>query len=123
MGEALRIFWRGDREQVAKVIRELLQFEVPCIGLFGDILIVQRVDLVAEEEILVLLHYAGEEGFTRSQLGNYAQVSATSVTRAVQKLESPQLRQIIQLSNGPYRLTDLGVKRIRENLSHKLILG
>ena len=30
--EILRIFWNGDREQVAKAIRELLTFDVPCIG-------------------------------------------------------------------------------------------
>jgi hypothetical protein len=32
MNETLRIFWNGDRELVAKAIRELLQFDVPCIG-------------------------------------------------------------------------------------------
>src|SRR5271156_143108 len=73
--ETLRLFWKGsDREQVAKAIRELLQFDVPCIGKFEDVIMVQRTDLSAEEEVLVLLHYAGEEGFSRTAIGKAAQV-------------------------------------------------
>jgi hypothetical protein len=120
--EVLRIFWQGDREKVAKTIRELLQFDVPCVGKFEDTLLVQRTDLVAEEEIIVLLHYAGEDGFSRCELGQYAQFSPASVTKVIQKLLSPQFRQIIQLSNDNYRLTDLGAKRLREELADKLLL-
>jgi DNA-binding MarR family transcriptional regulator len=122
MNETLRIFWQGDREKVAKIIRELLQFDVPCIGKFEDILLVQRTDLTAEEEILVLLHYAGEIGFSRSELGRYTHFSPSSVTRALQKLSSPQFRQIVMLSHERYRLTDLGSKRLREELADKLLL-
>jgi hypothetical protein len=122
MNETLRIFWTGDREAAAKAIRELLQFDVPCIGEFEDSLLVQRTDLSAEEELLVLLHYAGETGFSRSELGRYARFSPASVTRSLQKLESPDFRQIILLSTGKYRLTDLGSKRIREQLAEKLLL-
>lgn len=122
MNEVLRIFWQGDKEKVAKIIRELLQFDVPSIGQFEDILLVQRTDLTSEEEILVLLHYAGEIGFSRYKLGCYAQCSAPSVTKALQKLSSPQFRQIILLSNAQYRLTDLGSKRLREELADKLLL-
>ncbi|MFQ3615888.1 MAG: hypothetical protein SNJ50_04220 [Cyanobacteriota bacterium] len=122
INEVLRIFWQGDRDKVAKTIRELLQFDVPCIGKFEDNLIVQRTDLVAEEEILVLLHYAGEIGFSRHEIGRYAQYSPSSVTKALQKLSSPQFRQIILLSNDRYRLTDLGSKRLREELADKLLL-
>jgi hypothetical protein len=71
MNEFLRIFWQGDRELVAKAIRELLQFDVPCIDTFEGALLVQRTDLSPEEEVLVLLHYAGETGFTRAELGKY----------------------------------------------------
>ena len=122
MNEVLRIFWQGDREKVAKIIRELIQFDVPCIGRFEDILLVQRTDLSAEEEIIVLLHYAGEIGFSRYELGRYAQCSASSVTRSLQKLSSPQFRQIVLLSNDLYRLTDIGSKRLREELADKLLL-
>jgi hypothetical protein len=122
MNEALRIFWQGDRDKVAKAIRELLQFDVPCIGKYEDVLLVQRTDLTAEEEIVVLLHYAGEVGFSRYELGSHAQCSASSVTRALQKLSSPSLRQIVLLPNDRYILTDLGSKRLREELADKLLL-
>jgi hypothetical protein len=121
--ETLRIFWKGsDREQVAKAIRELLQFDVPCIGQFEDIIMVQRTDLSAEEEVLVLLHYAGEQGFSRKEIGKYAMVSPASVTGALHKLTSPASREVVQLSSSKYRLTELGSKRIREKLPEKLLL-
>lgn len=121
--ETLRLFWSGsDREQIAKAIRELLQFDVPCIGKFEDVIMVQRTDLTAEEELLVLLHYAGEQGFTRAELGKYAMASAPSVTVALQKLANPATREVVQLPSKKYRLTDLGSKRIREKLPDKLLL-
>jgi hypothetical protein len=122
MNETLRIFWRGNREAVAKAIRELLQFDVPVVGVFGDAILVQRTDLSAEEELLILLHYAGDEGFSRTALGRIAKFSAPRVTEALQKLVAATSRQVIQLSNGNYRLTDLGSKRIRETLAYKLTL-
>lgn len=122
MNELLRVFWSGDREIVAKAIREILQFDVPAIGVFDDKILVQRTDLSPEEEILILLHFSGEQGFPRSRIGQVAQCPAPTITRAIQKLIAPNLRQIIQLSNGNYRLTDLGSKRIRENLADKLRL-
>ena len=44
MNESLRIFGAGDREEVARIVRELLRFEVPCIGKYGDILLAQRTE-------------------------------------------------------------------------------
>ncbi|MBI5130975.1 MAG: hypothetical protein HZA66_16160 [Rhodopseudomonas palustris] len=122
MNETLRRFWRGDREVVARAVRELLQFDVPAVGVFDDKIIVQRTDLSADEEILILLHYSGEQGFSRTRLGQIAQLSPPAVTKSLQKLSSPNCRQVIQLSNSNYRLTDLGSKRIREDLSGKLII-
>jgi hypothetical protein len=122
LNETLRVFWTGDREAVAKAIREILQFDVPAIGVFEKIVLVQRTDLSTEEEVLVLLHYAGEAGFTRNELGQHVQRAAPNVTRAVQKLAAPDTRQIVMLATGKYRLTDLGSKRIREQLSSKLLL-
>ncbi|HVJ08916.1 MAG TPA: hypothetical protein VM554_11065 [Acidisarcina sp.] len=121
--EALRMFWSGDREKVASAIRELLQFDVPAIGRFEDnLIIVQRTDLAAEEEILVMLHYAGESGFSRRELGKYVKHPASTITRAIDKLESSAIREIVQLpSTGNYRMTDLGSKRIREKLADKLL--
>jgi len=122
MNEMLRIFWSGDREEVAKAIKEILQFDVPCIGKFDEVIMVQRIDLNAEEEILVLLHYAGEQGFSRSELGRYCRLSPTAVTLALQALAASQKRQIVKVPNGMYRLTDLGHRRVREQLTDKLLL-
>ena len=123
LNETLRLFLQSDRESVAKVVRELLQFDVPCVGKFEEALLVQRTDLSAEEEILVLLHYAGENGFSRKELGTHAQVSPPTVTGALHRLSSPGMRQVLLLNGGNYRLTDLGAKRIREQMAQKLLLG
>lgn len=123
MNEMLRLFWSGDREAVAKTIRELLQFDVPAVGVFDGKPLVQRTDLSPEEEVLLLLHYAGEQGYSRTEIGQIAKCSAASVTRSLQKLIDPTSRQIIQLKNGNFRLTDLGSKRIREQLADKLALS
>ena len=124
MNETLRIFWSGDRETVARAVRELLDFDVPAVGRFGGSIVVQRTDLTAEEEILILMHYAGDAGFSRLELGRYAQCAPSTVTRALQKLESPSVREVIQIGRGQYRLTDLGsresVTTSRRSLCSKL---
>ena len=122
MNETLRMFWRDDRESVAKAIRELLQFDVPCVGRFEDAVMVQRTDLKVEEEVLVLLHYAGEAGFTRRELGQYVLRSAPRVSDALKLLMGPSHREIVFLLTAErYRLTDLGAKRVREQLADKLL--
>lgn len=123
MNETLRLFWKGDREAVAKAIRELLQFDVPCIGVFDGALLVQRTDLTAEEEILVLLHFAGEQGFSRTEVGKAAYRDPSTVTKVLKRLADSSFRQIVILGNGRYRLTDLGSKRVREQLAGKLMLS
>lgn len=122
MNELLRIFWNGDREEVAKTIKELLQFDVPCIGCYDDIPLVQRTDLKVQEEILLLLHFAGSEGYNRRQLGEYCMNSAPRITEAIAFLKESRVRQIVQLSSGNYTLTDLGHRRIRNELADKLLV-
>lgn len=122
MLETLRIFWQGDREKVAKAIRELIQFDVPCIGTYEGAILVQRTDLSPDEEVLVLLHYAGEVGYSRSELGQHSLFAAPRITEALQRLISRQVRQVILTPSGRYQLTALGSKRIREQLADKLLL-
>jgi hypothetical protein len=107
----LRKFWNADREAVAHVIRELLEFDVPAE--FEGQLLVQRTDINPEDELLLLLHRAGDGEFNRRDVGQHARVPPTSVTRALQKLSSQTVRTAIKLKNGHYRLTDLGSKDIR----------
>jgi len=123
MNEALRLWSRNSKDEVAKQIRELLQFDVPSIGNFEGVVIVQRTNLKCDQELLLLLHYAGEKGYSRKELGRHCQKSPTSITLALQELASPNKKQIIQLPNSNYRLTDLGSKHIRENLSDQLLLN
>ncbi len=122
MNEILRIFWQGDRELVAKAIRELLQFDVPAIGKFDDILLVQRTDLTVEEEVLLLLHYAGEVGMSRTEVGRFCNGAPSTITNVISRLVSSKFRQVVPLKNRNYRLTDLGSKRVREQLAAKLTL-
>ncbi|MHB1158448.1 MAG: hypothetical protein ACYC26_16615 [Phycisphaerales bacterium] len=122
MVETLRVFWTGDREAAAKAIQELLRFDVPCVGRFENVLLVQRTDLRPEEEILVLLHYAGETGFSRTELGQHAKCAPSSVTRSLVNLTSPNRREVIQVGGGRFILTDLGQKHLRENLAGKLLV-
>lgn len=118
--EFLRLYWNGDRELVAKIIREISQFDVPSVGKFGTKILVQRTGLAPEEELLILLHYAGEAGFSRRELGLHAQMKPPTVTKGIQSL--CQKREVIEVDDSNYRLTDLGSKRVRENLAGKLTL-
>lgn len=120
--ELLRIFWNGSRDAVAKAIRELLQFTTPAIGMYGDRLLVQRTDLTAEEEILILLHHSGEAGMSRRDIGHHAELDPPLVTRTLQKLMHRSVRQLVFVVDK-YYLTDLGSRRVREQLAEKLQLG
>jgi hypothetical protein len=120
--ELLRVVWTQDREEVASATRNLLRFDVPCIGLFGDRILVQRTDLTVEEEILVILHRASERGMNRTELGKTAMAKSGSISHSLGKLCAAGTRQVIDVS-GQYCLTDLGVKRVREELGGKLELN
>ncbi|PQA88663.1 hypothetical protein [Hyphococcus luteus] len=120
MNDTLRVFWSGDREAVAKAIRELLQFDVPAIGVFGSVTLVQRTDLRVEEEVLLILHFAGENGMSRRDVGKIVLAAPASVTTTLKKLMSKEFRQIV-LDENVYRLTDLGSRRVRNELSEKLL--
>jgi len=120
--ELLRLFWTGDREAVAKAIKEVLQFDVPCIGLYDDIPYVQRTDMNPQEEILLLLHFAGVNGYSRRELGQYCLHPSQRISEAISSLKSIKVRQVTQLNNGNFVLTDLGNRRIRNELADKLLV-
>jgi hypothetical protein len=121
LSELLRLFWSGDRKEVARAIREVLQYEIPAVGRYEDQLLVQRTDCNAEEEILLLLHESGESGLTREELGRFVRKTPGRVTQAVQGLE--EKREIIRIHNGPYRLTDVGAVRVLRDLGEKMHLN
>jgi hypothetical protein len=120
--EFLRLYWNTDREKVASAIREICQFDVPSVARYGAKVVVLRTNLQAEEELLVLLYNAKEAGYSRRELGQHAMHTPQNITRALQKLESGAVRQVVKLENGQYVLTHLGSKRINESLSSALKL-
>jgi hypothetical protein len=122
LSEIIRIFWNSDRTEVARVIREIVQYDIPVIGIFGDRRIVQRTDCSPEEEVLILLHHAGEIGLSRYDLGRYVMCSASTITRTIASLCKPDKRQVVKIQNYKYRLTDLGINRVLSELGEKLAL-
>lgn len=121
LSEILRVFWSGNRQEVAKAIREILQYEVPAVGNYEGHLIVHRSDCTAEEEILLLLYWAGETGMTRTDLGRFVRRSAPDVTKAIQRLEKS--RQVIRLAGSRFRLTDPGTKRVLTSVHYRVELS
>ena len=123
LSEILRIFWDGDAEEVARVIREIVRYEVPAIGEFEDRWLVQRTDMSTAEEILLFLHRAGEEGLSQARLVQFTGRAQPTVSIALKNLSSRNIRQITPLSSGQYVLTALGCKRVLEELADKLFPG
>jgi hypothetical protein len=122
LSEVLRVFWTGNRSDVASTIREIIQYDVPAIGNYEGRLIVQRIDCSTDEEILILLHHAGENGLSRKELGRYVQKPSPRISESLDRLTSSQVRQVIKLDSGNYRLTDLGIQRVLRELALKLVL-
>ena len=122
LGELLRVFWSGSRSAVAQVVREIVRFEVPAVLEFEGRVLLQRTDCTTEEEVLLLLHHAGEAGLSRRELGQAVLKSPASVTNAIKKLRSAGTRQVLQTAGGSYILSDLGVRRVSRQLAGKLVL-
>ncbi len=120
LSEILRVFWAGDRSKVAKTIREIVQYDIPVIAEYGGELFVQRVDCSTDEEILLLLHHAGEVGLSRKEIGKFVRKNAGAISKSLKKLVSNKIREIYVLPNNNYRLTDLGVKRVLNEMPEKL---
>ena len=120
VSEVLRIFWSGSTADVARAIREIVRFQVPAVLLLDGKPLVLRTDCTVEEEMLILLHNAGETGLTRTELGAAIPKDGSTVTRALQKLSSPAHRAVIKKGGTRYVLTPNGSLRVQKELSHKL---
>ncbi len=121
LSELLRTFWSRNPSEVAKAIREILQFEIPAVGRYGDQVMVQRPDCSADEEVLLLLRDSGEEGLTRAALGRSVRKTPGRVTQVIQDLE--RKREIVKTDGRFWRLTDLGARRVMRELADKLTLS
>ena len=120
LSEIMRVFWKGQRAQVASIIRQLAQYDIPVIGDYEGRLYVHRTDCSTEEEILIILHHVGEEGLSRTDLGRFVNKDSSAISRALQKLCSNQRREIIKMNNGNFRLTDIGIRLVLTKLAEKL---
>ena len=123
LSEILRLFWIGNRPEIARTIRSIVRYPVPSVFVIDGRSIVLRTDCTVEEEILLLLHNAGEAGLQRVELGRAAMKSASAVTKALKSLSSSDMRQVVKRNSGHYLLTPNGVKRINEEISKKLTLA
>jgi len=122
IAEILRIFWSGSDSDIARTIKEIVRYEVPAVLVTDDRHLVLHTDCTVEEEILLLLHNAGENGMSRTEVGTSIPKSPTSITRALQKLISHSHRQVLLGSDEQYRLTPNGTRRIFEELAGRLTL-
>ena len=122
VSEILRVFWSGNRSEVAKTIRAIVRYPVPSVFESDGRSVVLRTDCTAEEEILLLLHNAGEAGLSRTEIREVTMKSASTVNKALSGLGSPTKRQVVKRNNGQYLLTPNGTKRINEEISEKLLL-
>ena len=123
MSELLRIFWSGNPSEIAKTIRAIVRYPVPAVFEIDGRSFVLRTDCTAEEEIVLLLHNAGEAGLSRAEIGKAAMKSAPAVTNALNALCSSDRRQVVKRNSGQYLLTPNGVKRLHEEISNKLSLA
>lgn len=122
MSEVLRIFWGGSTADIASAIREIVRYQVPAVLEIDGRPLVLRTDCTAEEEVLLLLHNAGEQGLSRAEVGKSVMKSASVVTRALKALTAHAKRQVVKRADGQYVLTPNGTKRIHDDLSEKLSL-
>ena len=123
VSEILRIFWSGSTRTVADAVRDIVQYRVPAIFKVDEGELVLRTDCTVEEEILLLLHNAGQSGWSRTLIGRAVPKSPAAVTNALKHLAAPSMRQIVKLRSGDYILTPNGTKRVLDELSTKLSLA
>ena len=123
VSEILRVFWTGTDEEIVIAIKEIVRYEVPAVMSLDDRRLVLHTDCTIQEEILLLLHNAGEAGMNRTELGNGIPRPASSVTRALQQLASSELREIVERADDTYSLTPNGSRRVHADLASKLTLG
>ena len=74
-----------------------------------------------EEEILLLLHNAGDTGLSRAEIGKAAMKSASAITRSLKNLCSSAKRQVIKREDDQFSLTPNGIKRVNEEIFEKLL--
>jgi hypothetical protein len=118
--EILRLFWNADRDAVAAMVDRLSRIDVPIVGVYDDLILVQRPGCTIEEEILILLFFAEDQGLARRDLGRFIKRDPSTITKKLKHLVSANVRQVVELQSQRFRLTDLGIRRVRDELSERM---
>ncbi len=116
------MFWTGDDAEVAQAIREIVRYQVPAVMVMDGLPLVLRTDCTVEEEVLIVLHNAGEAGISRRDLGRAVQRSAGSISNALTRLASAKRREVVRRGDMTYVLTPNGTRRVQQDLAEKLSL-
>jgi hypothetical protein len=112
----------ASRESIASQLYNNLLYETPVISKIAGNQIVLVPGIVAEEEILLHLHYAGDEGITRTLLGKYVQQSPAHISNSLTKLSSKAKRQIVNDKIGKrFIITSLGTNRVLAQILPKYV--
>ena len=116
LAELLRLFISGNDTEVAQIIHELAQFPHPVIREFDGLPLLQETDFTTEEEILAHLLYSKDRSLKTGDLLKVVQKDGSGVRRALKKLSSSKVREIVNV-NSLWHITDRGIVRIEGRLS------
>lgn len=90
MAELVRLYHVSAEDAVMREMAALMRAQIPFVELLGgEVVVTQKVP--GDIEILLLLANATPEGLNRTELGESAKCSASSVTRGLQKLDNDRL--------------------------------
>jgi hypothetical protein len=113
IAEFLRLYHDSDEVAVARAMADLMRGNVPLIEQFGDESVV-TAQVPCDIEILLLLAKAAPDGLDRTTLGQSSKYSASSVTRAVQRMN--KARQIHGTRDGKWHVTGNGERHLLAHL-------
>ncbi len=116
LAEIIRLFVGGDESRVADTIHELAQFPHPGIREFDGLPLLQETDFTTEEEVLAHILYAKNRTLTTAETLRVVQKDRSGVRRALKKLASSKVRQIVEV-NKAWHITDKGIVRIEARLT------
>lgn len=114
MSEFVRLYHVAGEREVAEAMASLMRGNVPLIERFGDELVV-TTKLPPEIEVLLHVFAAEPYGIDRKGLGAAVKRLASTVTKAIRRLESELL--IHKTRQGTFRITGPGERVLAERLA------
>lgn len=114
VAEFIRLYHSSDEAAVTAAMTTLMRPHIPFIEQFGDESVVTR-SVPCEVELLLLLAKAAAEGLDRKALGRASKYPASTVTKAVQRLDKS--RHVHRTRDGVFRVTGSGEAHLAEYLA------